>query len=173
MVGRKPVRVDLRVHRTGAVGPLQAIVCRSRPGRAVPGEEIRARDTLERRSVHKVHLADRRQVKQHALAAIAQVHTKHGMRFGVTRRGQQPHLRLEPLDPVWKGDHGCIASVRRVLADRKGSGEGTILKATPPQENCTWPNHRLASSSGRYVSRLTSGALAVVMAGGRGERLRR
>ena len=28
------------------------------------------------------------------------------------------------------------------------------------------------SSSGRYVSRLTSGALAMVMAGGRGERLR-
>jgi len=28
------------------------------------------------------------------------------------------------------------------------------------------------ASSGRYVSRLTSGALAVVMAGGRGERLR-
>jgi len=28
------------------------------------------------------------------------------------------------------------------------------------------------ASSGRYVSRLTSGALAVVMAGGRGERLK-
>ena len=31
---------------------------------------------------------------------------------------------------------------------------------------------RVSASSGRYVSRLTSGALAVVMAGGRGERLR-
>ncbi|MFO1410815.1 MAG: sugar phosphate nucleotidyltransferase, partial [Steroidobacteraceae bacterium] len=32
--------------------------------------------------------------------------------------------------------------------------------------------HQPRASSGRYVSRLTSGALAVVMAGGRGERLR-
>jgi glucose-1-phosphate adenylyltransferase len=31
------------------------------------------------------------------------------------------------------------------------------------------PNPR--TSSGRYVSRLTSGTLAVIMAGGRGERL--
>ena len=32
--------------------------------------------------------------------------------------------------------------------------------------------HQPRASSGRYVSRLTSGALAVVMAGGRGERLK-
>ena len=34
------------------------------------------------------------------------------------------------------------------------------------------PKRPIRTSSGRYVSRLTSGALAVVMAGGRGERLR-
>ena len=34
------------------------------------------------------------------------------------------------------------------------------------------PRHQPRASSGRYVSRLTSGALAVVMAGGRGERLK-
>ncbi len=34
------------------------------------------------------------------------------------------------------------------------------------------PRQSIRSSSGRYVSRLTSGALAVIMAGGRGERLR-
>jgi len=34
------------------------------------------------------------------------------------------------------------------------------------------PRQSIRASSGRYVSRLTSGALAVIMAGGRGERLR-
>src|SRR5476649_1134090 len=34
------------------------------------------------------------------------------------------------------------------------------------------PRHPARASSGRYVSRLTGGTLAVIMAGGRGERLK-
>ncbi len=34
------------------------------------------------------------------------------------------------------------------------------------------PRQPARASSGRYVSRLTGGALAVIMAGGRGERLK-
>src|SRR5690349_10947291 len=68
-----------------------------------------------------------------------------------------------------RGAHISVARI--VIASvRAGSHETAVArflcKIGP------MPRQPARASSGRYVSRLTGGALAVIMAGGRGERLR-
>ena len=82
--------------------------------------------------------------------------TQHAVRIVVRAGGKAPEIlrqiAIQSLQPP--------SSAARLYSPRG-----------PNRERPSWRSRLPALRSGRYVSRLTSGTLAVIMAGGRGERL--